>query len=159
MKVITLSIKIHSPREAVWEAVTSNKYYNDWTKVFTTTSYFEGSWEEGKTIRFLAKNKKGSTEGMVSQIAESRYPEYISIKHLGYIYDGVDDTTSDDIKSWAPAFENYTFENSENNTTHFNVEVEVTDEYYELFLKQWPKALEALKETAELINKSNLTKE
>lgn len=45
---------------------------------------------------------------MTSEIAESRKPEFISIKHLGVVLAGKEDTTSEEAKKWAPAYENYT---------------------------------------------------
>ena len=68
-----------------------------------STSYYEGGWKRGDTIRFLAIGKEGKKEGMISEIAEADFPNYISIKHLGYIWDGIEDTTSDAVASWAPA--------------------------------------------------------
>jgi len=46
----------------------------------------------GDSIKFIAVNNDGKTEGMISEIDESRYPEFISIKHIGYILNGVEDT-------------------------------------------------------------------
>ena len=86
---------------------------------------------------------------MVSEIAESNYPGFISIRHLGYIMDGVEDTTSDKIKEWAPSYENYKLEKLDGQKTLFKLEMDVTDPYYEMFLKIWPNALAKLKEVCE----------
>ena len=88
-------------------------------------------------------------EGMVSEIAESIYPNYISIKHLGYIVNDIDDTTSEEIRKWAPAFENYTLEELEQKKTLFKLDMDATEEYYDMFLEMWPKALTKLKEVSE----------
>ena len=45
---------------------------------------------------------------MVSVIAENRPNEYLSIRHIGVVSQGIDDTASDEVKAWAPAYENYT---------------------------------------------------
>jgi translation elongation factor EF-4 len=149
MKKINLAITINAPREAVWDAIVNDSKFRQWTSVFTETSYFEGSWNKGDTIRFLAINEKGEKEGMVSEIAESRYPEYISIKHLGYIVNGVDDTTSEEIRKWAPAFENYTLETFEEDKTLFKLDMDVEDRFFDMFMELWPKALAKLKEVSE----------
>lgn len=151
MKKIQLNIEINTSPENVWKAVTAREHYTSWTKVFTPTSFFEGGWEKGDTIRFLAYNKEGKLDGMVSEIASSDYPRFISIKHIGYIYDGQDDTESDEIKSWAPAYENYTLTKINDELTDFSLEMDVTDDYYDMFMKLWPQALNALKQTAEHI--------
>jgi hypothetical protein len=149
MKQINLDIRIHAPRETVWAAIVSPEHYNRWTRVFTETSHFEGGWNKGDAIRFLAINADGAKEGMVSEIAESDFPAYISIRHLGYIMNGVEDTTSEAIKAWAPAYENYTLQEAGPDATRFAVQNDVTDDYYDMFMDLWPKALQALKEVAE----------
>lgn len=149
MKKINLSVEINAPREAVWEAIVNDAKYRKWTTAFTEGSFFEGGWNKGDTIRFLMINKEGEKEGMIAEIAESIYPEYISIKHLGYIAKGVDDTTSDEVKSWTPAFENYFLESVGPRKTLFKVEADVTDEYYPMFMDLWPKALDLLKKVSE----------
>lgn len=149
MKKIKLNIEINAPREAVWDAIVNDAKYRLWTSAFQEGSYFEGGWNKGDIIRFIAINKDGEKEGMVSQIEESIYPEFISIKHLGYIFKGVDDTTSDAIRSWASAYENYTLEELGEGKTLFTVEQDVTEEYYTMFLELWPNALRNLKEVSE----------
>lgn len=151
MKKINLDIVINAPREAVWDAIVDDSNYRTWTRVFQETSYFEGGWKKGDTIRFIGINEKGEKEGMVSEIAESIYPEYISIKHLGFIVNGVDDTTSEEIRKWAPSFENYTLEKLEENKTLFKLDMDTTDEFYDMFMDLWPKALAKLKEVGERV--------
>lgn len=149
MKKLKQSIEINAPREQVWDAIVDDVKYRLWTSAFQEGSYFEGGWNKGDIIRFLMINKDGEKEGMVSQIEESIYPEFISIKHMGYISKGVDDTTSDEIRSWAPAYENYTLDELGEGRTLFTIEQDITDEYYTMFLELWPKALRNLKEVSE----------
>lgn len=149
MKSIHLDIKIAASREIIWKAITDPDLYTAWTSVFSKTSHFVGSWEKGQIIRFLAFNKAGKLDGMVSEIADAVYPSLISIRHLGYIYDGQDDTTSDAVRSWAPAYENYTLTTLSDGETLFELDQDVTDEYYDMFMDLWPKALLVLKDVAE----------
>ena len=86
---------------------------------------------------------------MYSRIKENRKHEFVSIEHLGFITsDGAIDTTSDEVKKWTPAFENYTFKDVDGGTEVF-VELDTADEMKEEFEKMWPEALEVLKELAE----------
>jgi len=149
MKKLNLEIEINASRENVWDAIVDKKKYSLWTSAFGETSHFEGGWNKGDTIQFLAFNKEGQKMGMIAEIAESRFPEYISIKHLGTILNGVEDTTSDEVKKWAPAFENYTFEKSGEIKTLFKLDMDAADEYYDMFLQMWPNALTLLKEVSE----------
>ena len=140
MKTLHFATIIHAKREAVWEAMLAPETYELWTAEFTEGSYFEGSWAKGERIRFLAPN--GS--GMTSVIAESRHYEFLSIKHLGYIKDGVEDTESEAVRSWAPSFENYSFSDA-GLSTELKVDMDVMEEFEEYMAKIWPKALSKLK--------------
>lgn len=152
MRKLNCNIQINASRELVWKAIVTPELYNKWTSIFTSSSRFEGGWNKGDTIRFLAFNKDGQLDGMIAEIAESIYPTYISIKHLGYIYNGVDDTESEAVRSWAPAYENYTLEHLSDKQSLFILEQDVTDDYYDMFMDLWPKALVLLKQTAEELN-------
>src|SRR5690606_24494151 len=84
--------------------------YREWTQEFSPGSYYKGDWSKGSKILFLGPDPEtGKEGGMVSRIAENKPYEFVSIEHLGIVQDGVEDTTSEAAKKWAPAFENYTF--------------------------------------------------
>ena len=119
--------------------------YREWTAAFDPTSYYEGSWEKGTKIKFLSS--RGG--GMVSEIADNIQYKYISIKHLGEIKNGAEDTTSEEIKKWAPAYENYTFiEKGQETKLEVDMEMQTSEESIkmkEMFEGMWPKALLKLK--------------
>lgn len=149
MKKINLNININASVEKVWNTVIGDDSYREWTAEFCEGSYFKGDWSKGSKIIFLGPDPKtGHEGGMVSEIAENIPYKYISIKHLGVINNGVEDTDSDEVKKWIPAYENYSFEEKDG-TTLFSIDVDASDEYYEYFIQTWPKALEKLKEVAE----------
>lgn len=148
MKKLNLDIHINASQDKVWDAITNDKKYREWTSVFQPTSSFEGGWNTGDKINFIGIDEKGEKGGMVSEIAESRKPEYVSIRHLGYIMNGVVDTTSDAVKAWAPAYENYSIV-KDGDGSKFILEQDLEDSYEEMFKELWPKALEKLKEVAE----------
>lgn len=125
--------------------------YREWTNAFNPGSYFKGSWDEGSKMLFLGPDPEtGKEGGMVSRIKENRVHEFISIEHLGIMKDGVEDTTSDEAKKFAPAYENYTFTEREGGT-EVSVDIDVVPEYAGFFDEAWPKALEKLKEISERI--------
>ena len=98
---------------------------------------------------FVAPVERGKKEGgMVSTITENKPYDFISIKHLGIVTDGVEDTTSGAVKPWAGARENYTF-NDTDGGTELLIEMDSDDQYVEMFNQAWPKALQKLKELAE----------
>jgi uncharacterized protein YndB with AHSA1/START domain len=144
MKRIQFTAAISAPAATVWRHVTSLESYKHWTSAFAEGSHFKGSWEQGSKIRFLAP----SGDGMVAEIAESRENEYISIRHLGFIANGVEDTTSEAVTAWAPAYENYTFLAMPEGTKVV-VDQDVAAEWEEHMNEAWPKALLLLKELSE----------
>ena len=148
MQKLHFSIIINAPRKKVWDKMLSDLSYREWTKPFMPGSYFEGSWDEGAKIRFLAPDENGKLSGMISTIEENRPYEFISIKHLGVVHDGVEDTISDEVKKWSGAHENYTFEETDGKTEVL-VEMDSDDEFVKMFEEMWPKALAKLKEISE----------
>ena len=147
MKKLNFSIVINAPKEKVWHSMLDDKTYRIWTEPFSPGSYYKGDWNKGSKILFLGPSEKGEM-GMVSRIKENKLHEFISIEHLGMVQDGKEDTTSDAVKSWAGAFENYTFK-EKNNKTEVAVDIDVNDEYKDMFNDMWPKALQKLIEIAE----------
>lgn len=149
MNNLHFSITIHAPKEKVWNTMLADKTYRVWTEPFAPGSHYVGDWNKGSKIHFLAPDENGKTSGMVSRIKENRLHEFISIEHLGMVHDGKEDTTSEAVKAWAGALENYTLK-SINGATEVVVEMtNIIDEYKDMFEGMWPKALQKLKELAE----------
>ena len=144
VKRIQFSTTIEAPVEVVWATMIGKESYSQWTSVFVEGSYYEGSWSQGNRIRFMSP----SGDGMVSEIAECRPNEFISSKHLGFIANGVEETESDSVRAWAPAFENYTFI-SVPEGTRIVVDQDVTADFEEYMKDTWPKALESLRQICE----------
>lgn len=150
MEKMHFSVIINEPREKVWHTILDDKTYREWTTVFNPPgSWYEGEWKEGSKILFVGVGEDGSANGgMVSLVKELRPYEFVSIQHVGILKDGVEDTTSEEVKKWAPAFENYTF-NEMGNSTEVVVDQDIDPEYKAQFEEMWPKALQKLKEIAE----------
>jgi hypothetical protein len=144
MKTLNFEITINAAVNKVWDTMIGSETYKRWTADFCEGSYFEGSWNAGEKIRFLSPDGGG----MTSIIAENKPHQSISIKHLGYVKNGIDDTESAEIKAWAPAFENYTFDTREG-TTKLKVDVDVAPEYEDYMQSTFPKALARLKSICE----------
>lgn len=157
MEKLHFSIAINAPKEKVWDTMLEDKTYREWTTAFSPGSYYEGSWDEGSKILFLAPDNSGKLGGMTSVIAENRPHEFISIKHLGGVKDGVEDTTIEAMQAWAGALENYTFHETDGTTEVVvdiigngnNEETKESKEMAEMFKDMWPNALQKLKELAE----------
>lgn len=85
---------------------------------------------------------------MVSEIVENRKNAFISIRHVGFIASGAEDTTSEAILAWVPAYENYTFQARPDGTSMV-VDLDVTADFEEDMNQAWPNALALLKNLSE----------
>ncbi len=149
MEKLNFKIEINAPKEKVWNTMLDDATYRLWTTPFSEGSYYKGDWSKGSKILFLGPNPEtGKEGGMVSRIAENKLYEFVSVEHLGIINDGIEDTTSEEVKKWTPAFENYTFR-EKNGKSEVQIEMDINSEYKEMFNEMWPKALQKLKELAE----------
>jgi uncharacterized protein YndB with AHSA1/START domain len=150
MNKMHFEIQINAPKEKVWDVMLGNDTYPQWTDVFMPGSNFEGSWDEGSKILFTAPDENGKKGGMVARIVENRPHEFISIEHVGQLIDGIEDTESEEVKQWAGAHEDYTFEDSVGGGgTTVHIDVDVPDTFKDDMAKLWPQALEKLKQIAE----------
>lgn len=144
MNTLHFDVTVQAPRQRVWAALIGPQTYADWTSAFSTGSRFEGSWDAGEKIRFLGPNG----DGMLAEIAEHRPAEFISIRHLGMIENGVEDTTSEKVRAWTPAFENYRFSDVPGGC-RVDVSVDCVAEHEAYMRETFPKALARLKQIAE----------
>ena len=141
METIALSKQIEASREIIWEAIVDPDLYRQWTEAFTPGSDFEGSWTKGSRIVFFAPDEEGRHHGMVSEIAENRYPEFISVRHVGILTDDVEDRDSEMAKRWTPAYENYTLDRLDENQSLFILNMEVDASQKDEFVEMWEEAL------------------
>ena len=137
-------ITIDTPREKVWDILWGNDTYSQWTSVFAEGSTAKTDWTEGSKVLFL----DGKGQGMVSTIATKRPNDFMSFKHLGTVMNGVEDLQSEQTKEWSGALENYTL-TPENGKTELTVDMDITEQYKDYFLKTWPLAMDKIKELAE----------
>lgn len=144
MKTLKFTVEIEASPEAVWDHMLGDAGYRRWTAAFAEGSHFQGSWGPGDRIRFLAPNG----DGITSVIAESRPHERLSIKHLGTITGGIEDTESAEARKWAPSFETYTFIDR-GGCCELRVDLDCPPEFEPVMLKTWPEALAALKALCE----------
>jgi len=150
MEKLIFTTIINASKEKVWHTMLDDATYKQWTKPFNEGSRYEGKWETGSEMRFIGVDDSGKEMGgMHSRIKEARPYEFVSIEHLGLITEtGEVDTTSESVKKWTPAFENYTFSDKEGGTEVL-VEIDISDEWKDMFNDTWPKALAKLKEIVE----------
>lgn len=137
-------INIDARRGKVWETLWNDDSYREWTSVFSPGSSAETDWEKGSKILFT--DGKGS--GMVAEIADKVPHEYMAFRHLGEIKDGVEDLEAAKENGWHGAMETYKLSGDEN-ATELTVQLDMMEEYRDMFMETFPKALQRVKELAE----------
>ena len=140
-------ITISAPKEKVWNILWDDATYPEWTSAFATGSKAETDWKKGSKVLFL----DGNNSGMVSTIAENIPNEFMSIKHLGNVKNGIEDLDSEEARQWSGTFENYTLR-TVSGETELQVVMggaEIPQEFEDYFKDAWPKALDKLKALAE----------
>jgi hypothetical protein len=144
MQKSTFQVSIDAPREKVWNVLWDDASYRAWTAVFSPTSYAQTDWNKGSKVLFV--DATGS--GMVSMIEDKVPNEFMSFKHLGEVKDGVEDVESEKVQQWAGGHENYTLK-AENGKTLLTVDMDIAEEFAEMFNNIFPKALDKVKELSE----------
>lgn len=144
MEKQTFKILIEAEPTKVWETLLGRETYPEWTAIFCEGSMVETDWQEGSKALFL----DGNGSGMVSVINKNIPNKFLSIKHLGEVKNGVEDTESESVKKWAGCLENYTLIDG-NGKTELTIDMDAVEEFKDYFLNTWPKALEKVKEIAE----------
>ena len=144
MEKMHFDIVINASPEKVGKVLWADDTYRKWTSAFAEGSYAETDWKKGSKVLFL----DGKGQGMVSRIAENRPNEFMSFEHLGEVKDGVEDTSSERVKQWAGAHENYTLKKA-NGKTELSIDMDITDDLKEMFSKIWPVVLNNVKQLSE----------
>jgi hypothetical protein len=151
MEKLNFNILINAAPEKVWKVLWADDTYRKWTSAFSEGSYAETDWKQGSKVLFL----DGNGQGMVSRIAVNKPNEYMSIEHLGEVKDGIEDTTSERVKQWAGAHENYTLKKvnlpagQAGEKTELLIDMDITAEFKDMFSEIWPKALDNVKKLSE----------
>lgn len=152
MQKMHYSIVINAPREKVYRTMLEDATYREWTSAFSPGGFFEGDWSEGSTMRFVGSDPKHPDQealsGMIMKVNKNIPNEFVSLEAIGVVAGGVDDTTSDMVKEWLGAKEEYTFKTIDGGT-ELSVDQDTHDAFVEDFSTMWPKGLGKLKEICE----------
>jgi uncharacterized protein YndB with AHSA1/START domain len=144
MKDLQFDIAIAAPVARVWDCMFDPIAYRDWTSAFAAGSYYEGSWGQGRRLRFL--DPQGF--GMEAVVDENRLHERLSLRLVGEIKDGR--PVADSPLTREPARESYAFSATPEGGTHLAIHLQSWADGFSDFLQTtWPQALLRLKTLAE----------
>ena len=145
MKKLKYEIEIDANRAHVWNTMLAPGKYEQWVKAFSEGSRFEGSWEQGATVRFVDPSMGGTKA--ILEIFEPH--NCILARHIALVStEGKEDADSEVAKQWIGTTEKYSFSESEGSTT-LVVEMSTHQSFVEMFDSCWPKALVNIKSLSE----------
>ena len=141
---IEKEIDVDAPRERVWEVLTGEATYRQWTAEFAEGSYAETDWQQGSSVRFLGPDGTG----LVGRVVASRWPELLDVEYTGVVGGGDDDTESEQARLWSGTHETYRLTVA-GGRTHLAISAPMEAAYYDEMVGAWDRALERVKELAE----------
>ena len=141
---LNFSITINAPKKKVWDTMLGTQTYKDWTSAAWPGSYYEGEWKEGETLFFFGPDKSGTK----TRLVEHRPYVYTKAEHIACLDKGKEDTESEIAKIWIGSTESYAFFEKDGRTT-LDVTMHVTSGWADMFKKDWPNAMNKLKEICE----------
>ncbi|WP_291910575.1 SRPBCC family protein [Chitinophaga sp. CB10] len=144
MERMHYTVHINATPHIVWDVLWDEDSYPLWTAPFSEGSRAETDWKKGSRVLFLNKNN----EGMVAEIVDNVPEKFMSIRHLGMIFNGKEELPDDKSKEWIGAMENYELK-EEDGGTRLNVSMDIAAEYKDFFEKVWPQALGVIKSLSE----------
>lgn len=142
-EMLHFETEISCTPEIAYNTMLNKERFKEWTSDFNTTSRFEGTWEKGSKMHFLATNKDGTTGGMISIVRENIPNQFVSIEYMGIILDGNEITSGPEVNRWKGT-ESYTFTPMNGRTLLF-VDMDCNKEFKSYFEETYPKALEKLR--------------
>ena len=142
---IEKEIDVDAPRERVWDVLTGDASYRQWTAEFAEGSYAETDWQEGSHVRFLGPDGTG----LVGRVVASRRPELLDVEYTGLVGGGGDDTESEQARLWSGTRETYRLAEA-GGGTHLEISAPMDDAYYDDMVGAWDRALARVKELAEV---------
>ncbi len=146
MEKLQFTKEIKAPVQKVWDTLWNEDTYSQWTAPFNPKggSTIQTDWEVGGKTLFL--DTEGN--GMISTIKSKNEPHEMVFEHRGEIIKGVEDTTSEKVKSWAGSLEEYHLSES-NGITTLKASVQTGEEWAKMMNDGFVKGFEIVKTISE----------
>lgn len=142
---IRKTIQIQAPPERVWEILTQDAPWRDWTSAFMPGSHFDGTMQQGEQVRFLGPDCQ---EGMVATVEVCEPAQRLRFRHTGVVSGGKETHEGPDYDQWIPATEEYRLTATEDGT-FLAVEQDLPNDMLDHFANAWTNALGRIKALAE----------
>lgn len=118
--------------EYVFDKLFAKAEYKEWTRVFNPSSDYDGILGLGEEIFF----KDAENNGMLSKVSKYEVNKVIEFSYLASVEDGVKTEFED-----RSNFERYTFTSLQDEMVMIDVDLNIPDEYLEMFEDMWAQAI------------------
>lgn len=143
MKDMQFSIDINASKEKVWNTLWQDETFRAWADIVDPETYMIGELKEGAEVQFLSAANGYGVTSLVEKVIPG---ESLLLRHSA---DTQETGTQERDKQWTGGTETYSLVEKDGVTT-LTVAFDVPDELEEYFLAAYPKAMEKIKELAEL---------
>ena len=143
MKDMQFSIEIKASKEHVWGTLWQDETFRQWAGIIDPGTYMKGELHEGGEVEFISAE---NGYGVTSLVAKLVPGEFLLLKHSA---DTQENGSEEREKEWTGGEESYSLTEKDGVTT-LAATIGVPEKMEEYFKVNYPKALEKVKELAEL---------
>lgn len=139
MEKLHFEIEINAEPAKVWSVLWDDISYRQWTTAFKEGSFYQGTLEEGSTMKFFDSHNNG----MYSRVEKNIPHKLLKLFHLGEIFEGIETP-----RDWGEPTEAYILEENEEGTG-LMVEIQTIEEFKSFYEEKFPNALMIIKNLSE----------
>lgn len=143
MKDMHYSVAINASRAKVWDTLWQDETFPEWAGLIDPGTYMVGELKEGNEVQYISAENGYGVTSLVDQLVEG---EYLLLKHQA---DTQDNGENEREKEWTGGEESYRLTEHDGITT-LAVAFGVPPNQEEYFSEAYPKALQRVKELAEM---------
>ena len=142
MNQMQFTLDIKATKERVWNTLWQDETFRQWAGIIDPGTYMVGDLKEDNEIQFISSE---NGYGVTSLVEKLTVNEFLLLRHRADTQEG---GAQERAQEWTGGKESYGLIQKDGTTT-LNVAFDVPEEMEDYFKKNYPKALERVKELAE----------
>lgn len=143
MKDMQFVVEINASREKVWNTLWQDETFRKWAGLIDPGTYMVGELKEGNEVQYISAENGYGVTSLVEKLVTN---EFLLLRHQADTQDTGEQLRE---KEWTGGKESYSLTEKDSVTT-LTVAFDVPPELEEYFTNAYPKALERVKELAEI---------